>query len=77
MHLVNILHIITFSCLEGHSNFNNSDFNSFRGFWDTLYNLVMHEHTLVHWYAVRYTVNECPLTWFTERRDVFLVVEFM
>jgi hypothetical protein len=37
LHLVNILRIITFNCLEGHSNFNNSDFNSFRGFWDTLY----------------------------------------
>ena len=35
MHLVNILRIITFNCLEGHSNFNNSDFNSFRVFWDT------------------------------------------
>jgi hypothetical protein len=39
MHLVNILRIITFSCLERHSNFNNSDFNSFRVFWDTLYSV--------------------------------------
>jgi hypothetical protein len=37
MHLFDILRIITFSCLERHSNFNNSDFNSFRFFWDTLY----------------------------------------
>ena len=42
MHLVrNILRIITFNCLEGHSNFNNSDFNSFRFFWDTLYIMKM------------------------------------
>ena len=34
MHLVNILRIITFG---RDSNFNNSDFNSFRFFWDTLY----------------------------------------
>ena len=37
MHLVNILGIITFSCLVGHSDLTISDFNSFRVFWDTLY----------------------------------------
>jgi hypothetical protein len=37
MHLVNILRIITFSFLVGHSILIISDFNSFRGFWDTLY----------------------------------------
>jgi hypothetical protein len=42
MHLVNILRIITFSCLERHSNFNNSDFNSF--FWDTLYSTFVIVH---------------------------------
>jgi hypothetical protein len=41
MHFVNILRIITFSCLEGHSNFNNSDLNSFRVFWDTLYRYII------------------------------------
>jgi hypothetical protein len=38
MHLVNILRIITFSFLVGHSILTISDFNSFRVFWDTLYN---------------------------------------
>ena len=37
MHLVNILRIITFSFLVGHSILTISDFNSFRFFWDTLY----------------------------------------
>ena len=37
MHLVNILRIITFSFLVGHSILTISDFNSFRVFWDTLY----------------------------------------
>jgi hypothetical protein len=37
MHLVNILRIITFSFLVGHSILKISDFNSFRFFWDTLY----------------------------------------
>jgi hypothetical protein len=37
MHLVNILRIITFSFLVGHSILIIRDFNSFRGFWDTLY----------------------------------------
>jgi hypothetical protein len=35
MHLVNILRIITFSCLVGHSNLTISDFNSFRFLGDT------------------------------------------
>ena len=34
---VNILRIITFSFLVGHSILTISDFNSFRFFWDTLY----------------------------------------
>ena len=34
MHLVNILRIITFSFLVGHSILTISDFNSFRFFWD-------------------------------------------
>jgi hypothetical protein len=37
MHLVNILRIITFSFLVGHSILTISDFNGFRFFWDTLY----------------------------------------
>ena len=37
MHLVNILRIITFSFLVGHSILTISDFNSFRFIWDTLY----------------------------------------
>jgi hypothetical protein len=40
MHLVNIIGIITFSFLVGHSILTIRDFNSFRVFWDTLY---MHE----------------------------------
>ena len=39
MHLVNILRIITFSFLVGHSILTISDFNSFRVFWDTLYSI--------------------------------------
>jgi hypothetical protein len=39
MHLVNILRIITFSFLVGHSILTISDFNSFRVFWDTLYSM--------------------------------------
>jgi hypothetical protein len=32
MHLVNILRIFAFSLVLGHSNFNNTYFNGFRGF---------------------------------------------
>jgi hypothetical protein len=41
MNLVNILRIITFSFLVGHSILTISDFNSFRVFSDTLYNAIL------------------------------------
>jgi hypothetical protein len=52
MHLVNILRVITFSCLERHSNFNNSDFNSFRFFWDTLYGFKFFLIHFFHFFGV-------------------------
>jgi hypothetical protein len=47
MHLVNILSIITFSFLVGHSILTISDFNSFRFFWDTLYNAFLSPRAIV------------------------------
>jgi hypothetical protein len=50
MHLVNILRIIMFSCLEGHSNFNNSDFNSFLCSFETNFLLALIAIDLFHLY---------------------------
>jgi hypothetical protein len=53
MHLVNILRIITFSFLVGHSILTISDFNGFRFFWDTLYsNLILFKKITMQYHFV-------------------------